>query len=111
MSSASQILPSLVVSIMEIAIKNLNTSSHLILKPWQYRHIINLANDVDSLVQICNSRKRFHDNTGLFTPESGLEMQNNLLVFLSILIFGILRLRKKRNIDNWCLPNQRWKSI
>ena len=72
MSSASQILPSSVVSIMEIAIKNLNTSSHLILKPWQYRHIINLARKVDSLVDTCNGRTSNHEYTGLFTPESGL---------------------------------------
>ena len=72
MSLATQLLSSSIASMMEATIKDVNISSHLRLKPWQYRHIINLARKVDSLVDTCNGRTSNHEYTGLFTPESGL---------------------------------------
>ena len=96
MSLATQLLSSSIASMMEATIKDVNISSHLRLKPWQYRHIINLARKVDSLVDICNGRSRNHEYTGLFTPESGLEMQNNLLEILECFSIWNSSLKKKR---------------
>ena len=95
-SLATQLLSSSVVSMMKAAIKDVNISSHLRLKPWQYRHTINLVRKVDSLVATCNGRSRNHEYTGLFTPESGLEMQNNLLEILECFSIWNSSLKKKR---------------
>ena len=73
-SLATQLLSSSVAYMMKVAIKDVNMSRHLRLKPWKYRHIINLAKKVDRLVDICNDRSRNHEKTGLYTPESGLEI-------------------------------------
>ena len=105
-SLATQLLSSSIVSMMEIAIKDVKTSSHLILKPWQYRHIINLARKVDSFVDICNGRSRNYEYTGLFTPKLGLEMQNNLLEILEYFSIWNSSLRKKGKINHFFLPSQ-----
>ena len=95
-SLATQLLSSSVVSMMKAAIKDVNISSHLRLKSWQYRHTINLVRKIDSLVDTCNGRSRNHEYTGLFTPESGLEMQNNLLEILECFSIWNSSLKKKR---------------
>ena len=89
---------------MEVAIKDINISSHLRLKPRQYRHIVNLVRKVDRLVDICNGRSRNHEYTGLFTPESGLKMQNNLLEILEYFSIWNNSLKKKGKNDNCFLP-------
>ena len=110
-SLATQLLSSSIASMMEIAIKDVNISNHLRLKPWQYRHIINLARKVDSLVDICNGRSRNHEYTGLFIPELGLEMQNILLEILEYSSIWNSSLKKKGKINNCFLLSQTWKSI
>ena len=110
-SLATQLLSSSVASMMEAAIKDVNISRHLRLKPWQYRHIINLSRKVDRLVDICNGRSRNHEKTGLFNTESGLEMQHDLLEILEYFSIWNSSLKKKDKSDNCFLPNQTWKSI
>ena len=95
MSLPIQLVSSSVASMMDTAIKGVNISSHLRLKSWQYRHIIKLARKVDSLVYICNGRSRNHEYIALFTPGSGLEMQNNLLEILEYFSIWNSSLKKK----------------
>ena len=110
-SLATHLLSSSVSSIMETAIKDVIISSHLRLKSWQYRYIINLAKKEDSLVDICNGRSRNHEYTGLFTPELGLEIQNNLLDILEYFSIWNSTLKKKVKVTIVFLLSQVWKSI
>ena len=100
-----------VAFMMEVAIKDVNISRHLRLKSWKYRHIINLARNVDRLVDICNGRSRKHEKPGLFTHESGLEMQYNILEILEYFSIWNSSLKEKGKSENYFLLNQTWKSI
>ena len=102
----TQLLSLSVASMIEVAIKDINILSHLRLKSQQYRHIINSARNVDNLVDRCNDRSRNHEYTGLFTPESGLEIQNNLPEILGYFTILNSSLKKEGNRDNCCLLNQ-----
>ena len=82
------------------------------MKSSQYDKIIELAEKVDCLVDICNGRSKKQGHyTAYFTPENAISIQKELLGILAWFNKWHDKVNSIENNANSFLPIQSWKSL
>jgi hypothetical protein len=109
---AVQLMSSRVVMMIKKSLLDPSIVSDLRLCPDKYRKIIEMAENVDRLVDICNGRSKEQGKYfSYYTPESGEKIQRELLSILDW--FTKWRESVRQNGDNKYdfIPSQSWKSV
>ena len=109
---AVQLLSSSVVTMLRKVINNSSIHPNLHLKQNQYDKIIEMAEKVDKLVDICNGRSKEKGKyTAYFTPENGHKIQNELLHILDWFTKWNDSIKRLGNNKDNFLPVQSWNSL
>ena len=111
-SLAVQLLSSSVVTMLKKATNDITIIPDIRLKSSQYDKIIELAEKVDCLVDICNGRSKKQGHyTAYFTPENAISIQKELLGILAWFNKWHDKVNSIENNANSFLPIQSWKSL